>query len=86
MPRRLKSMLTLPTDRDKLIEFCQEKGLNGYEIEIILRIYWKKQSLNYISYHMDFQKYGKPQRYYSVRSLNNFHKDAFLKLISIKGE
>lgn len=82
MPRRLKSMLTLPNHKDALIEFCREKGLNGYEIEIILRIYWKKQSLTYISYNMDFSKYGKPQRYYSVRSLNNFHKDAFLKLIS----
>ena len=54
---------------------------HGYETEIILRIYWKKQSLTYISYNMDFIKYGKPQRYYSVRSLNNFHKEAFLKLL-----
>lgn len=81
MPRRLKTLVDLPTNKDKLIEFCREKGLNGYEIEIILRIYWKKQSLNFISYNMDFSKYGRPQKYYSVRSINNFHKDAFLKLI-----
>ena len=82
MSRRLKSLMTLPLNRDSLIELCKEKGLNGYEIEIILRIYWKKQSLAFISYNMDFEKYGKPQRYYSVRSLNNFHKEAFMKLIS----
>ena len=81
MSRRLKTLMTLPMQRDNLIDLCREKGLNGYEIEIILRIYWKKQSLAYISYNMDFKKYGKPQRYYSVRSLNNFHKDAFMKLI-----
>ena len=82
MPRRLKALMTLPTNKDNLIELCREKGLNGYEMEIILRIYWKKQSLAYISYNMDFSKYGKQQRYYSVRSLNNFHKEAFIKLIS----
>lgn len=82
MPRRLKAMLTLPTNKEKLIKLCQEKGLNGYKMEIVMRIYWKKQSLTYISYHMDFSKYGKPQKYYSVRSLNNFHKEAFLKLIA----
>ncbi len=81
MSKRLKTLLKLPSDRDKLVEMCREKGLNGYEIEIILRIYWKKQSLTYISYNMDFLKYGKPQRYYSVRSINNFHKEAFLKLL-----
>ena len=82
MPRRLKALMTLPNNKDNLIELCREKGLNGYEMEIILRIYWKKQSLAYISYNMDFSKYGKPQRYYSMRSLNNFHKEAFIKLIS----
>ena len=81
MSRRLKTLMKLPTDRDRLIEMCREKGLNGYETEIILRIYWKKQSLTYISYNMDFIKYGKPQRYYSVRSLNNFNKEEFLKLL-----
>ena len=52
MSRRLKNLMKLPTDRDKLIEMCREKGLNGYETEIILRIYWKKQSLTYISYNI----------------------------------
>ena len=81
MSRRLKTLMSLPIQKDSLIELCKEKGLNGYETEIILRIYWKKQSLAYISYNMDFEKYGKPQRYYSVRSLNNFHKEAFMKLM-----
>ena len=81
MSRRLKNLMTLPSERERLLEMCREKGLNGYETEIILRIYWKKQSLTYISYNMDFLKYGKPQRYYSVRSINNFHKEAFLKLL-----
>ena len=81
MSRRLKNLMTLPSERERLLEMCREKGLNGYETEIILRIYWKKQSLTYISYNMDFLKYVKPQRYYSVRSLNNFHKEAFLKLL-----
>lgn len=82
MPKRLKTLMKLPTNKEKLIEICREKGLNGYETEIILRIYWKKQSLTYISYNMDFSKYGRAQKYYSVRSINNFHKDAFFKLIS----
>ncbi len=81
MTRKLIRMVAFPTEKDGIIEFCRSKGLNGYEIELILRIYWKKQNLSYISYHMDFSKYGKPQRYYSVRSINNFHRDAFLKLI-----
>ena len=81
MSRRLKTLMSLPMHKEELINLCKEKGLNGYETEIILRIYWKKQSLAYISYNMDFEKYGKPQRYYSVRSLNNFHKEAFMKLM-----
>ena len=82
MPRRLSTLIDLPTNKEKLIQFCYDKGLNGYETEIIVRIYWKKQSLNYISYSMDFSKYGRPQKYYSVRSINNFHKDAFMKIIN----
>lgn len=81
MPKKLKTLKKLPTKKEELIELCKEKGLNGYETEIILRIYWKKQSLTYISYNMDFTKYGKNQQYYSVRSLNTFHKEAFLKLL-----
>lgn len=30
MSRRLKTLMKLPTDRDRLIEMCREKGLNGY--------------------------------------------------------
>ena len=45
MSRRLKNLMTLPSERERLLEMCREKGLNGYETEIILRIYWKKQSL-----------------------------------------
>ena len=82
MPRRLKSLANVPATRDALLDLCRRKGLNGYETELMLRIYWKKQSLNYISFNMDFEKYGKPQKLYSVRSLNNFHKEAFIKIIS----
>ena len=59
----------IPNEKDLFEEFYEEET-------------WKKQSLAYISYNMDFEKYGKPQKYYSVRSLNNFHKEAFMKLIS----
>ena len=80
MPRRLGTLL-IPHDKKELEKMCDEKYLNGYEKEIIIRIYWKKQSLNFISDTMDFKKYGKEQQYYSVRSINNFHKDAFVKLM-----
>lgn len=79
MPRRLGGLL-LSHNKEKLEEICEEKGLNGYEKEIIMRIYWKKQSLNFIADNMEFDKYGKMQKYYSVRSINNFHKDAFTKI------
>jgi len=81
MPKRLKSLITIPTDYDSIIELSKRKRLTGYETEILLRIYWKKQSLNYISFYMDFSQYGRPQKYYSVRSINNFHKEAFMKII-----
>ena len=64
-----------------LENLCSQKKLNGYETEIITRIYLKKQSLNFIADTMEFDKYGKMQKYYSVRSINNFHKQAFLKLV-----
>lgn len=80
MPKRLGTLL-FATDKSKLEEMCDEKFLNDYEKEIILRIYWKKQSLNFIADTMDFSKYGKDQKYYSVRSINLFHKEAFLKLM-----
>lgn len=69
------------TDKSQLEKMCDEKNLNDYEKEIIIRIYWKKQSLNFIADTMDFRKHGKAQQYYSVRSINNFHKEAFLKLM-----
>lgn len=81
MARKLFKLIAFPTSKEGIIEMCRNKGLNGYETEIILRIYWKKQNLSYISYHMDFSKYGKPQKYYSVRSINNFHRDAIIKLL-----
>ncbi len=81
MPKRLSSLLKLPSSEIALRELCAKKELNDYETEIIIRIYFQKQSLSYISYSMNFSIYGKPQRTYSVRSINNFHKEAFLKLM-----
>ena len=84
MARRLSRLLKLPTSESDLRELCKEKELNEYETEIIVRIYFQKQSLSYISYNMNFMQYGRPQKYYSVRSINNFHKEAFLKLLKKK--
>ena len=85
MAKKLKALIKdMPSTKDKMIEFFQAKGLNDYEIELLVRIYFDKQSLSYISYAMDFAKYGKPQKYYSVRSLNNFHKEAVIKIIMNK--
>ncbi len=80
MPRRLGKIF-LSSSKDELEKLCKEKYLNEYETEIILRIYWGKQSINFIADTMEFDKYGKEQKYYSTRSINNFHKEAFLKLI-----
>ncbi len=80
MPKRLGT-LYLSSHKDDLLKLCEEKQLNEYETEIILRIYWGKQSLNFIADTMEFDKYGKEQKYYSVRSINIFHKEAFLKLM-----
>ena len=80
MPKRLGA-LYLSNDKNELLRLCKEKNLNDYETEIILRIYWKKQSINYISDTMDFTKFGKDQKLYSSRSINTFHKQAFLKLM-----
>lgn len=80
MPRRLGT-LYLSSHKDELEKLCREKNLNEYETEIIMRIYWRKQSLNFIADTMEFDKYGKEQKFYSVRSINTFHKDAFLKLL-----
>lgn len=80
MPKRLGT-LYFSSNKEDLEKLCREKYLNDYETEIIIRIYWRKQSLNFIADTMEFDKYGREQKYYSVRSINNFHKDAFLKLI-----
>lgn len=74
MPKRLNlGTIIFPSSEEKIMELC--------ESEIIVRIYWHKQSLNYIADYMEFDKYGKPQKHYSVRSINNFHKEAFKKLL-----
>lgn len=86
MPSRLTSLFKVPSGKDEILRISREHGLNSYETELLLRIYWKKQSLNYISFNMDFAKYGKPQKYYAVRSLNNFHKDAIMKIVMKKGK
>lgn len=80
MPKRLGKLL-FSTSKEDLEKLCNEKGLNDYEKEIIMRIYWKKQSLNFIADTMEFDKFGKEQKFYSVRTINNVHKEAFLKLI-----
>lgn len=80
MPKRLGAVLMVSSAK-ALEKLCSQKHLNGYETEIIVRIYLKKQSLNFIADTMEFDKYGKMQKYYSVRSINNFHKQAFIKLL-----
>ena len=84
MTKRLSRLLKLPRSESELRKLCKEKELNDYETEIIIRIYFQRQSLSYISYNMNFLQHGKPQKYYSVRSINNFHKEAFLKLLKNK--
>lgn len=80
MPKRLGTFL-FPKGKEDLEQLCDEKYLNDYEKEIIIRIYWKKQSLNFIADDMDFKKYGKVQERYSVRTINIFHKEAILKIV-----
>ncbi len=79
MPRRLGTVL-FPMSKCELEELCRDKGLNDYETELILRIYWQRQSINFIADTMNFKKYGKGAELYSVRTINNIHKEAFLKL------
>ncbi len=79
MPRRLGALL-LPMSRQELEELCHAKGLNDFETELILRIYWQRQSINFIADTMDFRKYGRNIDYYSVRTINYLHKEAFLKI------
>jgi len=80
MPRRL-STLFFSQGEKSLIKLCKSKNLNEYETEIIVRIYAKKQSLNFIADMMEFDGYGRYQKYYSVRTINSMHKEAFLKLM-----
>ena len=47
MPKRLAVML-LGANKNYIEELCNEKGLNKYETEIMVRIYFERQSLNYI--------------------------------------
>ena len=41
----------------------------------------KEKDLNDYETEMDFTKFGKDQKFYSSRSINTFHKQAFLKLM-----
>ena len=83
MPKRLGPLFFF-TNRESLEKLCDIRQLNEYEKEIIIRIYHKKQSLNYIADTMEFDMFGKDQKYYSVRAVNNFHKEAFEKLMKLK--
>ncbi len=80
MPKRLAVML-IGANKKYIKELCEEKGLNKYETELMIRIYFERQSLNYIADTMRFKQYGKDQDLYSVRSINDFHKQAFIKLM-----
>lgn len=80
MPKRLAVML-IGASRHYVKSLCEERGLNLYETELMIRIYVERQSLNYIADTMRFDKYGKDQEYYSVRSINEFHRQAFMKLM-----
>ena len=80
MPKRLGNGF-FGMSKDELENLCRVKGLNDIETEIILRIYWQKQSINFIADTLDFKKYGKEHAYYSARSINYFHKAAFMKLL-----
>lgn len=81
MCRKIKSLVDLPADQEFLEGLCMEKGLNDYETELILRIYWKKQKFKEIAEYMDFMGHGKTRHSYSIRTLNNFHKEAIYKII-----
>ena len=83
MPKRLGTFF-FGGNKNSLEKLCDVRQLNEYEKEIIIRIYHKKQSLNYIADTMEFDMFGKDQKYYSVRAVNNFHKDAFDKLMKLK--
>ena len=82
MPKRLGvGTLIVGTSLQELEDLCDQKGLTDYEKEIIIRIYWYHQNLTFIADTMDFKKYGKKHRHYSLRSINTFHNQAFIKII-----
>ena len=80
MPRRLGALFFNKGEKS-LEDLCKSKNLTEYETELIIRIYAKKQSLPFIADTMEFDNKGKSQQYYSVRSINNMHKKAFIKLM-----
>ena len=81
MPRRIGALL-MPLNKTQLEELCLKKELNEYETELIIRIYWKKQSITFIADTMDFKKYGKKTDFYSVRTINTIHKEALKKIFT----
>ena len=81
MSRRIHDLVNLPVDQELLEEICEQKGLNDYETELILRIYWQKQKLKDISERMDFMGHGKDRHNYSVRTINKYHKEAISKIL-----
>lgn len=81
MHKRIQELVNLPADKDLLEEICNDKGLNDYETELILRIYWQKQKLKDVSERMDFMGHGKEKHNYSVRTINKYHKEAISKIL-----
>ena len=81
MYRRIHDLVDLPADQELLEEICIQKGLNDYETELILRIYWQKQKMKDISERMDFMGHGKDRHNYSVRTINKYHKEAISKIL-----
>lgn len=81
MHRKIHDLVDLPADQELLEEICIQKGLNDYETELILRIYWQKQKLKDISERMDFMGHGKDRHNYSVRTINKYHKEAISKIL-----
>ena len=80
MPKRLGS-LYFNKGEQSLKELCKQKNLTEYETELIIRIYAKKESLPFIADTMEFKDKKEIMKYYSVRTINNIHKEAYIKLI-----
>lgn len=82
MPKRLAAGTVLFNNSLKELEkLCDAKGLEEYEKEIIKRIYVYHQNITFIADTLDFTKFGKKRDFYSVRSINYFHKQAVLKIV-----